>query len=428
MAAARTGRCRRPALLEVAFWLAALDIRDGHLLRTAKIGGSVQRHDGSTLTFAAKNHYNASGLLLSNGSLYLAFGMRFKEEWIEYHGWVMRYDAAGFSPRGVFCTTPESIGASQNAAGNGGGIWEGGGGLVADSDGNVYFQSGNAWSDPTNSWYGDAIIKLSPAGNRLVYAESFSPKDPQKKLKINDVDLGSAGSMLIPGIDRVVGGGKTGTVYLVERAAMTEIQEFQGFTNFKTCYPNVGIDDTWDKGPHLHGSPTWWQGPDPAFSFVYLWAEKDFLKAFKYDWSTGKFDTAHPLVGSVVALCDTMPGGMISLSANGSTSGSGILWATLPRANDHVGSYGQHSGWLMAFDAETLALLWKTEIPSMPRWAPPTIADGKVFVATSSNQLLLYQLNFRRFRQPPVLPPPATPPVTDMAPMTHGMPPAADAH
>ena len=247
--------------LDVAFWLVALDIHDGHVLRHAKLAGSVKRSDGSTLAFLARNHYNAPGLLLSRGSIYIAFGMRFKEEWIEYHGWVLRYDAADFAQQGAFCSTRDSVGPST-VAGNGGGIWGGGGGLAAVSDGNVYVQTGNAWSDPANGWYGDALIKLTPSGNSLDYVGSFSPSDPLKNLKINDVDLGSGGAMVIPGTDRVVGGGKTGILYLLDRGTMLEKQEFQAFIN--TYDPTTPVDANWFHGPHMHGSPSWWKGADPG--------------------------------------------------------------------------------------------------------------------------------------------------------------------
>ena len=38
---------------------------------------------------------------------------------------------------------------------------------------------------------------------------------------------------------------------------------------------------------------------------------------------------------------------------------------------------------LYAFDAMTLQVLWNTQFPSIPKWMPPTIADGKVFMPTS---------------------------------------------
>jgi hypothetical protein len=91
------------------------------------------------------------------------------------------------------------------------------------------------------------------------------------------VDLASAGAMVIPGTDRLVGGGKTGILYLLDRGAMTEAQEFQALIN--AYDPTAAVDANWLHGPHMHGWPSWWKGADPSFSYDYHWAEKDHLKA-----------------------------------------------------------------------------------------------------------------------------------------------------
>src|SRR5262249_29254453 len=83
-----------------------------------------------------------------------------------------------------------------------------------------------------------------------------------------------------------------------------------------------------------------------------------------------------------------MPGGIISISSNGNRRGTGIVWATLPASSTPIPFPGR----LYAFDAETLAPLWDTGFPSLGHWLVPTIADGKVFVGTSSGGLICYEL------------------------------------
>jgi outer membrane protein assembly factor BamB len=46
----------------------------------------------------------------------------------------------------------------------------------------------------------------------------------------------------------------------------------------------------------------------------------------------------------------------------------------------------------MAYDAETLDLIWETSFYTLPKWMPPTIADGKLFLGTSSGKFLIYGL------------------------------------
>src|SRR6516165_5905666 len=90
-------------------------------------------------------------------------------------------------------------------------------------------------------------------------------------------------------------------------------------------------------GPHLHGAPTYWE-VSPANGLVFHWSEKDYLKRFDHDrLGSGLLAPASVLLGDVRAEgMDhggnwVMPGGLISLSANGTHGG--ILWITLPWGN-----------------------------------------------------------------------------------------------
>jgi hypothetical protein len=84
-----------------------------------------------------------------------------------------------------------------------------------------------------------------------------------------------------------------------------------------------------------------------------------------------------------------MPGGMLSLTANGSTAGTGILWASVPLDGDANRQRGV-KGIVLALDAEDVTqTLWSSErVPGRDRpglfakFTPPTVAGGKLFVAT----------------------------------------------
>lgn len=85
------------------------------------------------------------------------------------------------------------------------------------------------------------------------------------------------------------------------------------------------------------------------------------------------------------------PGGILALSADGHHSASGVVWVS------HFADYGYGSdavlhlqeGVLEAFDATTLRLLWTSEstpqdrLGGFAKFTPPTIANGKVYVAAS---------------------------------------------
>ena len=121
---------------------------------------------------------------------------------------------------------------------------------------------------------------------------------------------------------------------------------------------------------------------------MYLWGEKDFLRLYRFNTVTGLLEEPAHLQGTVKALQTTMPGGIISISSDGDRAGTGIVWATLPASATPTPFPGR----LYAFDAETLKPLWDTGYPSVGHWLVPTIADGKVFVGTSSGAIICYEL------------------------------------
>jgi len=90
-----------------------------------------------------------------------------------------------------------------------------------------------------------------------------------------------------------------------------------------------------------------------------------------------------------------MPGGFLSVSANGQDSG--IVWAAIPYKDDAWVEIVRGS--LRAFDADTLKLLWSTDVDDpadnfdFAKYLPPTVANGKVYLPTFSDRLNVYGLN-----------------------------------
>jgi hypothetical protein len=137
---------------------------------------------------------------------------------------------------------------------------------------------------------------------------------------------------------------------------------------------------------NIHGSHVFWQGPDVARVFV--WGEDDVLRS--YEFKNGKLVT--PPAKSLYQAPPGMPGGMLSLSANGNQAGSGVVWALLPYAGDANQMRGVRAQ-LLAFDAQNIKNdIFQSSPPDDPdgpnsvglfaKFAPPTIANGKVFVPT----------------------------------------------
>jgi outer membrane protein assembly factor BamB len=374
--------------LDTAFWLVALDYRSGKEVVRTLVSASNYRANGTIVSFEAPYQRQHPALLLDHGILYVAFGsIAGSEGFLDYHGWVMAYRAFDLSFQSSFCTSPNYAPPRKpykfNNPDDASGIWQGGGGLTADRDGNVFFLVGNGTADLANNKYGDSIVKLTPTGSSLI-PFGFIPSDAAA-MEANDADLGAGGSLTIPNTDLIIGGGKSGFMYLLDRNSMRLRQQITASTN---QYAPARRDDTWNQGPHLHGSPTFWRGPDPTFGNLYVWGEKDVLRLYRFNTITGAIEEPAKRQGTVTALQTTMPGGIISVSSDGNRAGSGIVWATLPASATPVPFPGR----LYAFNAETLQPLWDDGFSSLGRWLVPTIADGKVFVGTSSGELICYEL------------------------------------
>src|SRR6202034_1748571 len=122
---------------------------------------------------------------------------------------------------------------------------------------------------------------------------------------------------------------------------------------------------------------------------TYVWGENDVLRGFFFNQTTGQINTT-PFATSTMTAPVTnndgaMPGGFLSISANGNSNG--ILWASTPYNADAVTTTVQ--GVLYAFNADTLQPLWsdknndsRDEVGYMAKYVPPMVANGKVYVPT----------------------------------------------
>jgi hypothetical protein len=322
-----------------------------------------------------------SGLVLVGGVLYIAFGGDGSR------GLVLAYDAATLTRRASWASTP---------TGSDGGIWQAGQAPAVDPDGNLYLMTGNGTFDaPTGGAnYGESFVKLRLEGDSLAVKDWFIPCNAAF-LNSLDMDLGAAGPVLVPAANLVFGGGKEGRLYLLSTARLghhaAPLQP-----NAKTCpNPNVLQEFQAAQG-HLHGSPVYWQASDGAW--VYLWGENDRLRAYRF--RQRRFDPT-PVLGEYRPP-DGMPGGMLALSSQG--GGNGILWAVAP-LNGDANRFRGVKGIVLALDARNVSrTLWTSEqagardrLGLFARFVPPTVAGGKVFVATYGDDepLRLYNQTVR---------------------------------
>jgi len=144
---------------------------------------------------------------------------------------------------------------------------------------------------------------------------------------------------------------------------------------------------------NIHGAPVYWNGPGGPM--VYIWPEYDHLKAMKFDG--GKLIEV-PASQSEVVVPDGMPGGFLSVSADGGKAGTGIVWSSTPF--DANANWETVPGIVRAYDASDLShLLWdsrqnagRDDVGMFAKFCPPTVVNGKVYLSTFSNQLQVYGL------------------------------------
>ncbi len=341
--------------------LHALDIMTGN----EKFGGPVQikasvpgngaGSNNGQIVFDSTLELQRPALALVNGVVYIAFASY--QDFGNYHGWLLGYDASTLKQVRVWNATPD---------GHAGGIWMSGAGISADSAGNLYLVTGNGTFDANNGGknYGDSIVKLTPTANGFTVSDYFTPFD-QANLSLNDIDLGSSGVTLIlnqAGASLGVNAGKAGKIYLVDINNMGHFQSGSD-SQIVQSIPNAvgtGPDDL------DYSTATYWNGN------VYYIGDMDVVKQFQL--SNGQLSTSPVAKGSHTY---GYPGANMTVSSNGASNG--ILWS-IEASGVNV---------LHAYDATNVAnelyhsnqAGTRDKFGTAIRFTVPTVMNGKVYVA-----------------------------------------------
>jgi hypothetical protein len=359
--------------------LHALDLLTGNEKSPGpvKIAGTVSgTGDGSVngqIAFDDFHHLNRPGLLLMNGTIYLAYASHCDHG--PYHGWLFAYDAASFTQKSVYVSTPN---------GGLGGFWMSGAGVAADASGNIFIATGNGdfnlTSVPVET--GDTILKLGTTNQILTLVDFFTPQN-QAALGAppNDVDLGAGGVLLLPDQPGqfphiLVEAGKEGKIYVVSRDQMTTGNSH--YCNLCGSDPEI-IEEAGAVGP-MFNLPAYWNNT------LYFWGVNDVLKSIPVTNGLPGFThitSSTPLIN--------FPGAGVSVSSNGTAAGSAIVWAI-----DGTHFLGSSNGFgpavLYAYDATNIPTMLYSSGQNAARDAAgnavkfvvPTVVNGKVYVGTST--------------------------------------------
>ena len=336
----------------------------GPMVVTGSVAGMAPDAMGGMVTLSPRYGGQRAGLALSGGLLYVAFaghGDRYKY----WHGWVLGYDATTLTQKFVYCTTPDA---------NEGAIWQSGAGLAVDSAGNAYVETGNGSFDGMSGGrdLSMSVIKVSPTGTLVDW---FAPHDAVA-LSAADIDLGSAGPMLLPDQTGthphlMIGSGKPGYLYLLDRDSMGHFNATDDtqIVQKVTVHANTTSDSA-----GIFGTPVYLNGR------LYESVVGDAVRAFSL--------TAGTLSTAPVSQSTRTFSGQAHLSASSNGASNGIVWALM--ADGFTPSLPII---LYAFDASDLSKeLYNSQQAAASRdkagpsskFLAPTVANGHVYVGTQS--------------------------------------------
>jgi hypothetical protein len=276
----------------------------------------------------------------------------------------MGYNAANLAQTAVLNVSP-NVGF--------GGIWMSGGAPAADTSNNLYLITGNATFDVTsptapNNDYGDSFLKLTSG---LQVSQYFTPSDEMTD-NGSDNDFGAGGAAIL--VDQpppspahlVIGGGKDGYLYLLNRDAMGGFGDSNAWQRFYS-------------GSEIFATGAFWNG--------HFYLAGDRLRRFSLNAVTGMFD-----LSSVPQSANFFGGSTPSISSTGTANG--IVWALDNRNYCTPQSSGCGPAILYAYDAMNIATeLWDSTLGTgnaagnAVKFTVPTIANGKVYVGTRGNNI-----------------------------------------
>jgi hypothetical protein len=358
------------------------DMPDSPVTLKASIAANGCDSVNGVLTFNSAAQHNRPALLYANGEVYIAFGSindnpNCSNSTAAYHGWILGYNAFNIQQQlSVFNTSANKSGNGTGSGGEGA-IW--GGALAASLSNQIFAVTGNGPFNPSVNDWNNSYLKLVPSGKNLKVLDYFAP---HVLFNSNDVDLGTNTGIIITTSGQfpheLIGGDKTGTLYVVNRDNMGKFngstdQNIQSIpnavgvrvSNAATCSPT---NDDCD-----YSSPAFWNG------HIYVAGVNDHVKEFTLSnslLSSGPVSMSPQTYG--------YPGATATVSANGTKNA--IVWAVAPSA-----------AVLHAYDATNLSNeLYNSNqnstrdaLGSNVKFAPPTVANGKVYIGTKT-RLVVY--------------------------------------
>jgi hypothetical protein len=353
------------------------------------------------------------------------------------HGFVVAFDVRGLNRETGFAPKPAIWNVTPG--GGAGGVWMSGSGPAIDGN-DIYLATGNGMDPGTMPGnFGESFVKLryTPGsagvndGQPTLAVADFWGAFSDFGREDEDQDIGAAGVFIIPERGNLIGGGKDGILYNLNKDDLGKDSWNPQFNlPFVATYlpnpPNgaAGLptttvpDPNWPivnrdrnlfmhtptgKTYHIHGTPVYLE--QPTGGVLYVWGENERLKSYNVDF-TSKRITSFRGEGTQFASGNMpapggMPGGRLVVSSNGTMPGTGVVWGVYP-VEGNANSAVVH-GALVAYDATTVVngvmqqLFHSDANPAndmgnFAKYSTPVVVNGKVYVGTFSNKVVQYGL------------------------------------
>jgi len=353
------------------------------------VSASATLTNGETYAFTPGSSRQRAALLLANGTVYAAFASFCDINANISRGWVLGWQAGTLAPlpantlTSKLGTTPDNFFLAS--------IWMSGAGLAASSTGNIYFVTGN--TDPNGKEYNavtniaESAVELEP--NLTAVGSLFTPGD-HAALDEVDNDFGSGGITLLPpqagaASDLAVAAGKNGILYLLNadnlgNGASAPTGKSLDAVKIGGCWCAQSYYTASDGSGHIVAS---------GGTSLTVW-----------EVNTGKKPHLTKLATSGSIGNGQDPGSFTTVSSNGTTAGSAVLWTVSRPTNKSPADID-----LYAFN-ESGQQLFKGVAGTWPNTRAnanlvPVVANGHVYVA-SYKSLAIYGLSSAAGVQAPV--------------------------